>query len=53
VPRTLTCPGILIEGGFVSSRVEGAQIANAAYRQKLARRSPTASTDYARLSRAK
>jgi N-acetylmuramoyl-L-alanine amidase len=25
-----------VEGGFISSRAEGAQIANAAYRQKLA-----------------
>lgn len=36
VLRTLGCPGILVEGGFISSRAEGAQIANAAYRQKLA-----------------
>lgn len=36
VLRTLNCPGILVEGGFISSRAEGAQIANAAYRQKLA-----------------
>jgi N-acetylmuramoyl-L-alanine amidase len=36
VLRPLNCPGILVEGGFISSRAEGAQIANAAYRQKLA-----------------
>lgn len=36
VLRPLNCPGILIEGGFISSRAEGAQIANAAHRQKLA-----------------
>ncbi len=36
VLRTLNCPGILVEGGFISSRTEGAQIANAAYRQRLA-----------------
>jgi hypothetical protein len=36
VLRPLNCPGVLVEGGFVSSRTEGAQIANAAYRQKLA-----------------
>jgi len=36
VLRPLNCPGILVEGGFISSRTEGAQIANAAYRQKLA-----------------
>jgi N-acetylmuramoyl-L-alanine amidase len=36
VLRTLNCPGILVEGGFISSRAEGAQIANAAYRQRLA-----------------
>jgi len=53
VLRTLTCPGILIEGGFVSSRVEGAQIANAAYRQKLAQAIADGIADYARLLRAK
>jgi N-acetylmuramoyl-L-alanine amidase len=53
VLRTLTCPGILIEGGFVSSRVEGAQIANAAYRQKLAQAIADGVADYARLVRAK
>lgn len=53
VLRTLTCPGILIEGGFVSSRVEGAQIANAAYRQKLAQAIAEGIVDYARLVRAK
>jgi len=36
VLRPLNCPGILVEGGFISSRAEGAQIANATYRQKLA-----------------
>jgi N-acetylmuramoyl-L-alanine amidase len=36
VLRTLNCPGILVEGGFISSRTEGAQIANATYRQRLA-----------------
>ena len=36
VLRTLPCPGVLIEGGFMSSRKEGAQIAEAAYRQKIA-----------------
>lgn len=36
VLRTLGCPGVLIEGGFMSSRKEGALIAEAAYRQKIA-----------------
>ena len=45
--------GILIEGGFVSSRVEGAQIANAAHRQKLAQAIADGVADYARLLRAK
>lgn len=36
VLRTLSCPGVLIEGGFMSSRKEGALIADAAYRQKIA-----------------
>jgi N-acetylmuramoyl-L-alanine amidase len=36
VLRPLNCPAVLVEGGFVSSLTEGAQIANAAYRQKLA-----------------
>lgn len=53
VLRPLTCPGILIEGGFVSSRIEGAQIANAAYRQKLAQAIADGVMDYARALRAK
>lgn len=53
VLRTLTCPGILIEGGFVSSRTEGAQIANAAYRQKIAQAIADGIVDYVRLVRAK
>jgi len=53
VLRTLTCPGILIEGGFMSSRTEGAQIANAAYRQKLAQAIADGIVDYVRLVRAK
>jgi N-acetylmuramoyl-L-alanine amidase len=36
VLRPLSCPGVLVEGGFISSRKEGAQIAEAAYRQKIA-----------------
>ena len=36
VLRPLPCPGVLVEGGFISSRKEGAQIAEAAYRQKIA-----------------
>ena len=36
VLRPLNCPGVLVEGGFISSKKEGALIANAAYRQKIA-----------------
>ncbi|MEI7651075.1 MAG: N-acetylmuramoyl-L-alanine amidase [Verrucomicrobiota bacterium] len=36
VLRTLSCPGVLVEGGFISSRKEGAQIKEDAYRQKIA-----------------
>lgn len=36
VLRPLACPGVLVEGGFISSRKEGAQIADAAFRQKIA-----------------
>lgn len=53
VLRTLNCPGILIEGGFMSSRTEGAQIANAAYRQKLAEAIADGLTAYANRLRAK
>ncbi len=53
VLRTLNCPGVLIEGGFMSSRTEGAQIANAAYRQKLAEAIAEGLTAYANRLRAK
>ena len=53
VLRTLNCPGILIEGGFMSSRTEGTQIANAAYRQKLAEAIADGLTAYANRLRAK
>jgi N-acetylmuramoyl-L-alanine amidase len=36
VLRPLACPGVLVEGGFISSKREGAQIADAAFRQKIA-----------------
>ena len=36
VLRPLTCPGMLIESGFVSNSAEGAQLGSAAYRQKIA-----------------
>ncbi len=36
VLRPLSCPGVLVEGGFISSQKEGAQIADGAYRQKIA-----------------
>ena len=46
VLRTLSCPGVLIEGGFMSSRREGAQIADAAYRQKIAESVAAGIVDY-------
>ena len=46
VLRTLACPGVLIEGGFMSSRREGALIAEAAYRQKIAEAIAAGVTDY-------
>jgi N-acetylmuramoyl-L-alanine amidase len=46
VLRTLSCPGVLIEGGFMSSRKEGAQIADAAYRQKIAESVAAGIVDY-------
>ena len=42
-----------MEGGFVSSRTEGAQIANAAYRQKLAEAIAEGITAYALRVRSK
>jgi N-acetylmuramoyl-L-alanine amidase len=47
VLRTLTCPGVLIEGGFMSSRREGALIADGAYRQKIAEAIAAGVSDYA------
>lgn len=46
VLRTLSCPGVLIEGGFMSSRKEGALIAEAAYRQKIAEAIAAGIADY-------
>ena len=46
VLRPLSCPGVLIEGGFISSRKEGAQIADAAYRQKIAESVAAGIVDY-------
>jgi N-acetylmuramoyl-L-alanine amidase len=46
VLRTLSCPGVLIEGGFMSSRREGALIAQAAYRQKIAEAVAAGVADY-------
>jgi N-acetylmuramoyl-L-alanine amidase len=46
VLRTLSCPGVLIEGGFMSSRKEGALIADAAYRQKIAEAVAAGMVDY-------
>ncbi len=36
VIRDITIPGVLLEGGFLSSPVDGPKIASAAYRQQLA-----------------
>jgi N-acetylmuramoyl-L-alanine amidase len=47
VLRTLSCPGVLIEGGFMSSRREGALIADGAYRQKIAEAIAAGVSDYA------
>ncbi len=46
VLRTLSCPGVLIEGGFMSSRKEGALIAEGAYRQKIAEAVAAGIVDY-------
>ena len=46
VLKSLNCPGILIEGGFISSQTEGAQIASPNYRQKLAESIATGIIDY-------
>ncbi len=46
VLRTLNCPGILVEGGFVTSRTEGALISDAAYRQKIAQSVAEGIMDY-------
>lgn len=36
VLRSLNCPGVLIEGGFVTHPVEGRNLGSAAYRERLA-----------------
>ena len=46
VLKSLNCPGILVEGGFISSQTEGAQIANPNYRQKLAESVASGIIDY-------
>jgi N-acetylmuramoyl-L-alanine amidase len=48
VLRTLPCPGILIEGGFVSSRREGALIGTPSYRQQVAEAIAAGVAEYAR-----
>ena len=48
VLRTLPCPGILIEGGFVSSRREGALIGSPSYRQQVAEAIAAGVAEYAR-----
>lgn len=46
VLKSLNCPGVLIEGGFISSATEGGQIALAPYRQKLAEAIAAGIIDY-------
>ena len=46
VLRTLNCPGILVESGFVTSRTEGALICDPAYRQKIAQSVAEGIMDY-------
>jgi len=48
VLRTLNCPGILVEGGFVSNNKECLKIASAAYREKMAAAIADAVDSYAR-----
>lgn len=48
VLRTLPCPGVLIEGGFMSNRKEGGLIADGAHRQKLAEAIAAGIMDYVR-----
>jgi len=36
VLKDITCPGILVEAGFISNPKEASKISSAAYRQKLA-----------------
>lgn len=52
VLKDLTCPGVLIEGGFMSSRREGALIADPAYRQRLAEAMAAGVADYVARARA-
>ena len=37
VLRDLTCPGIMVEAGFITNPTEGRRIKEAAYRQKIAK----------------
>jgi len=48
VLRTLKCPGVLIEGGFLSNSYEGAEIGSSAYRNKMATSIADAVDSYAR-----
>lgn len=48
VLRDITIPAVLVEAGFLNDRVEGAQIATAAYRQKLGQAMAAAVTSYNR-----
>lgn len=47
VLRGLTCPGVLIECGFLTSKEESRKIATAAYRQKIAEAIASGIRDYA------
>ncbi len=48
VLRDITIPAVLVEAGFLNDRVEGAQIATAAYRQKLGQAMAAAVSNYNR-----
>ena len=47
VLRSLKCPGVLVECGFLTSTAEAAKIATPAYREKLAQSLVRGIRDYA------
>ena len=44
--RLVSCPAVLIEGGFMSNQAEAKMIATPAYRQRLAEAIADGLTDY-------